>query len=155
MKLFPPAIEIGDHDGFIKENDIFGRSMVGKGLTNIICRVTDPLVIAIDNEWGTGKTTFLKMWAGELRKLGIPVVYFDAFQHDYVEDAFTAIASEIISLAAEKQKQDDPAAKSFLKSSVKTAKILLRSGLKLGVKRPAGISSYSGAKGQTHCRTLD
>jgi predicted KAP-like P-loop ATPase len=90
MRLFPPPLEIGDEEGFTKEKDIFGRSGIGRGLTNIISRVTDPLVIAVDNEWGTGKTTFLKMWAGELRKLGVPVIYFDAFQHDYVEDAFTA-----------------------------------------------------------------
>ena len=67
MRLFPPTLEIGEKEGFTKEKDIFGRSTTGKGLTNIVCQVTDPLVIAIDNEWGTGKTTFLKMWAGELR----------------------------------------------------------------------------------------
>lgn len=134
MLLFPPRLEIGDQEGFSKEKDIFNRSTTGKGLTNLVCKVSEPLVIAVDNEWGTGKTTFLKMWAGELRKLGIPVIYFDAFQHDYVEDAFTAIASEIISLASEKQKQNEPAAEQFLKTSMSAAKVLLRTGLKLGVK---------------------
>ena len=134
MRLFPPPLEIGAEEGFTKEKDIFGRSSIGRGLTNVVCRVTDPLVIAVDNEWGTGKTTFLKMWAGELRKLEIPVIYFDAFQHDYVEDAFTAIAAEIISLALQKQKESEPATQKLIKSSVSTAKILLRSSLKLGVK---------------------
>jgi hypothetical protein len=134
MRLIPPTLEIGEEEGFTKEKDIFDRSTVGRGLTNIVCQVTDPLVIAIDSEWGTGKTTFLKMWAGELRKQEIPVIFFDAFQHDYVEDAFTAIAGEIISLATQKQKQNEPAAEKFVKSSVGAAKILLRSGLKIGVK---------------------
>ena len=110
-------------EGFTSEKDIFDRCASGKGLTNIVCQVTDPLVIAIDNEWGTGKTTFLKMWAGELRKQEIPVIFFDAFPHDYVEDAFTAIAGEIVSLAADKQKQDEPTARKFIKSSVGAAKI--------------------------------
>jgi predicted KAP-like P-loop ATPase len=134
MRLFPPLLEIGDEEGFTKEKDIFERRSAGKGLTNVVCRVSDPLVIAIDSEWGTGKTTFLKMWAGELRKQQIPVVFFDAFQHDYAEDAFTAIAGELISLASDKKKQNDPAAKKFIKSSTGAAKILLRSGLKIGVK---------------------
>jgi KAP-like P-loop domain-containing protein len=134
MLLFPPALEIGEQEGFTKEKDIFGRSIIGSGLTNIVSRVTDPLVIAIDNEWGTGKTAFLKMWAGELRKQEIPVIFFDAFQHDYVEDAFTAIAGEIVSLAADQRKQNDPVTRMFVKSSVNAARVLLRSGLKIGVK---------------------
>jgi tetratricopeptide (TPR) repeat protein len=134
MLLFPPTLEIGEEEGFSKEKDIFGRSVTASGLTNIVCRVTESLVIAIDNEWGTGKTTFLKMWAGELRKQEIPVIFFDSFQHDYAEDAFTAIAGEIVSLAADKRKQNDPVAKKFVNSSVNAAKVLLRSGLKIGIK---------------------
>src|SRR5262245_21374497 len=104
MHLFLPPLKIGDTEGFTKENDTFGREHLGKGLTNLVTSVADPLVIAVDGQWGSGKTTFLKMWAGELRKAGFGVVYFDAFENDYAEDAFTAIASELISLAQEKRK---------------------------------------------------
>lgn len=159
MRLFPPPLEIGELEGFTKEKDIFGRSGIGKGLTNIVSQVDDPLVIAVDNEWGTGKTAFLKMWAGELRKSRIPVVYIDAFQNDYVEDAFTAIAGQIITLATERQKQDQPAAKRFLESSKGTAKILLRSGLKIGVKLgTAGIldaADFSGASAEISKEATD
>ena len=134
MRLFPPPLDVGDREGFSKEKDIFGRAGIGRGLTNIVVTADDPLVIAVDSEWGTGKTTFLKMWAGELRERDIPVIYFDAFEHDYVEDAFTAIAGEITTLATEKQKESDPATKKFLEKSMGAAKILLRSGIKLGVK---------------------
>lgn len=134
MRLFPPSLEIGEEEGFSKEKDIFGRGLIGKGLLNVVCRVSDPLVIAIDSEWGTGKTTFLKMWAGELRKQKIPVIFFDAFEHDYVDDAFTAIAGEIISLAKEQRKLKDDVAKRFVASSLSAAKILLRSSAKIGVK---------------------
>jgi len=134
MRLFPPPLDVGDREGFSKEKDIFGRAGIGRGLTNIVVTADDPLVIAVDSEWGTGKTTFLKMWAGELRERDVPVIYFDAFEHDYVEDAFTAIAGEITTLATEKQKESDPATKKFLEKSMGAAKILLRSGIKLGVK---------------------
>lgn len=83
---------------------------------------------------GSGKTTFLKMWAGELRKSGFPVIYFEAFENDYAEDAFTALASSVIALADERRKADTPEARRFLHKAVSTGKILLRSGLKVGVK---------------------
>ena len=64
----------------------------------------------------------------------MPVVYFDAYQNDYAEDAFTALASELIALAEEQRKANSPRAKIFLQKAVGAGKVLLRSGLKLGVK---------------------
>jgi predicted KAP-like P-loop ATPase len=134
MRLFPPPLEISDTEGFTPEKDIFGRAHLGAGLTNLVSTVSDPTVIAVDGQWGSGKTTFLKMWAGELRKAGHPVVYFDAFESDYVDDAFLAIAGEIIALANEKEKANTPKGKRLVKSAVGAGKVLLRSSLKLGVK---------------------
>src|SRR5690242_6307744 len=99
MRLFLPEIEIGETEGFTPEKDIFGRAVLGQRLINLIANVSDPLVVAVDAEWGSGKTVFLRMWAGELRKKSYPVIYFDAFQNDYSNDAFGAIAGEIVGLA--------------------------------------------------------
>ncbi len=134
MRLFPPPLDIGETEGFTPEKDIFGRKSIGQGLTNLISTVSDPLVIAVDGQWGSGKTTFLKMWAGELRKAGFAVVYLDAFENDYTEDAFTALSSEIIALAQAKHKENTPAATTFVRKAVGAGKVLLRSGLGLGVK---------------------
>src|SRR5680860_400297 len=134
MRLFPPPLEIGDEEGFTPEKDIFGRVVLGEGLTNLVSSVSDPTVIAVDGQWGSGKTTFLKMWAGELRKAGFPVVYFDAFENDHVEDAFLAIASEIIALAEREKKAKTTVGKRLIKNAVGASKVLLRSSLKLGVK---------------------
>ncbi|MEX1060703.1 MAG: P-loop NTPase fold protein [Methyloceanibacter sp.] len=132
--MFPPPVEIGETEGFTPEKDIFGRAHLGAGLTNLVSSVSDPTVIAVDGQWGSGKTTFLKMWVGELRKAGLPVVYFDAFENDYVGDAFVAIASEIIALAEERKKANTAKGKRLIKSAVGASKVLLRSSLKLGVK---------------------
>lgn len=132
MRLFPPPIEIADHEGFTKEKDIFGREHLGRGLTNIVHSISDPLVIALDGQWGTGKTVFLKMWAGSLRNEGFPVIYFDAFANDYIDDAFTALAAEIVALANEMDRA--PATKQFVKKAVGASKVLLRGGIKVGVK---------------------
>lgn len=134
MRIFPAPLDIGDKEGFSPEKDIFGRKGIGEGLTNVVSRVEDPLVIALDSEWGNGKTTFLKMWAGSLRSEGFPVVFFDAYEHDYADDAFTALAAEIVALAKDKKKDKEPASKKFVEKSLGAAKIILRSGVKLGVK---------------------
>lgn len=74
------------------------------------------------------------MWAGLLRSRGFPVVYFDAFENDYTDDAFTTIASQIIEVVERNKKSNTPAGKRFVKSATATGKVLLRSGLRLGVK---------------------
>jgi len=133
MKIFPPAIDIEDDEGF-SQKDIFGRASLGEGLTHFVGTVSDPLVIALDAQWGSGKTTFLKMWAGELRKTGFPVVYFDAFEHDYFDDAFLAIAGEVIALAEAKRKDDTPEGQKFFSKAKGVAKVLAGSGLRLAVR---------------------
>jgi hypothetical protein len=134
MHLFPPTIDIGDTEGFSPAKDIFGRATLGKGLTNLVGSVSDPLVIAVDGQWGSGKTTFLKMWAGELRKEGFPVIYFDAFVHDYVDDAFSAIAGEIIGVVKEQKKLKTPTGKRFAEGALKVSKVIARAGVKIGAK---------------------
>jgi predicted KAP-like P-loop ATPase len=144
MRLFPPPLEIGDEEGFTPEKDIFGRAQRGVGLTNLVSLVSDPTVTAVDGQWGSGKTTFLKMWAGELRKAGFPVVYFDAFENDHVDDAFLAIAGEVIALAQKRKKANSSKGKALVKSAVGAGKVLLRSSLKLGVKA-ATLGAIAGA----------
>jgi KAP family P-loop domain len=143
MRIFPPPLQIGDTDGFTEGVDIFNRVQLGRGLTNLVSNVSDPIVLAVDGQWGSGKTTFLKMWIGELRKGNFPVIYFDAFQNDYSEDAFTALASQIVALANSKQR-DAAKTKVFLEKAVGAGKVLLRSSLKLGIKA-ATLGALNGA----------
>jgi predicted KAP-like P-loop ATPase len=96
MRLFPKELEIAPGEGFTTEKDIFGRAGFGQQLTSIVSRVDAPLVILLDAPWGEGKTTFIKMWAGELKKRNIPSIYFDAFATDYQDNAFIALSSHII-----------------------------------------------------------
>jgi predicted KAP-like P-loop ATPase len=138
MRIFPPPLEIGEYEGFTPEKDIFGRQALGTGMTNLLSTVTDPMVLALDAQWGSGKTTFLRMWAGQLRNAGFPVVYFDAFESDYIDDAFAAIAGQIIELAQEKRKEGEPAAKHFVDKAFGAGRVILRSGLKVAVKVGSG-----------------
>ena len=134
MKIFPPELEIGPTEGFDPQKDIFGRKELGEGLTNLFTNVEQPLVIALDGQWGSGKTTFLKMLAGHLRNAGFPVVEFDAFANDYIDDAFAAIAGEIISLTDEIKAQEKTKVDDFKEKAITAGKVIMRAFLKIGTK---------------------
>jgi len=134
MRFLPVTIEIGDDEGFASEKDIFGRRDFANGLTTLVQKSEDPLVLLLDSPWGTGKSTFIKMWIGELKKRKFPVIYFDAFENDHVESAFVAIAAEVIRLAEEKRKTKTGAYKKFLKRAGRVGGVMLRTGARVGVK---------------------
>lgn len=134
MRVFPKPLEIGDEEGFNPEKDIFSRAALGAGMTNLVSNVEDPLVIALDGAWGSGKSTFLKMWAGELRKAGHPVIYFDAFENDYVDDAFAALARELLELVEERTPIAEKAAKTFKDKAIDLGGLLIRGSAKIGIR---------------------
>jgi predicted KAP-like P-loop ATPase len=134
MRIFPPDLEIGDHEGFDPKKDIFQRAEFGKGIANLLGTSNDPLIAVLDAPWGMGKTTFIKMLAGHLRKNGFPVIYFDAFKNDHVDNGFLTIAGEIIHLSKELKKDKSSKHKIFVKKAARAGGILLRMGAKVGAK---------------------
>lgn len=130
-KIFPeePKFVVGQvgFEGF----DILGRKALGQRLTELVDRIDQPMVIALDGGWGTGKSFFLRLWVGA-HKIELngkaSIIYFDAFEHDYLDDPLINLVSAMI-----KKADDAPWAKSALKmikvSAVKLAKPALRIGL--------------------------
>lgn len=147
MHFFPPPLKIDENEGFDKAKDIFGREKIGVGLTNLLNATPDPVVLAVNGQWGSGKSTFLKMWTGAMRNAGFPVIYFDAFEHDYIGDSFSAIAGEIIELT-ESKKLKPKARKKIKDATVAAGKVLLRAGLIVGAKAAtAGLMSANDVGG--------
>lgn len=99
MPLYDFSLDIGPNEGFTPEKDIFGHKAFGERLTNLLANTNFPITLAIDAQWGEGKTTFLKMWAGHLRNEGFPVIEFDSFVNDYYDDPFIPLAGELVALA--------------------------------------------------------
>lgn len=52
-------------------------------------------VLAIDGEWGAGKTTFVKMWRQYLTNNGYKTLYFNAWETDFIEDPLIALMGEL------------------------------------------------------------
>lgn len=93
IKLYEVGFETDPDD-----KDILERAAFGKSLSAFLERVQDPLVVAVDGKWGTGKSYFLKKWVGAhtLENDGqATTVYFDAFAHDYFDDPLADLISTI------------------------------------------------------------
>lgn len=53
------------------------------------------LTIALDADWGTGKSFFVKRWVTDLSQAGHPVIYFDAWENDIGDEAVIALMAAI------------------------------------------------------------
>jgi Cdc6-like AAA superfamily ATPase len=77
------------------DNELLGREEEIKNLTNIIQNVEDPLVLAINAPWGTGKTTFIKLWRAYLEQQDQKTLYFNAWETDFAEDPLIVLVSKL------------------------------------------------------------
>ncbi len=93
IRVQPKELEIPTDDPF--KNDLLARKESIEILTDIIGSIEGPCVLAVDSGWGTGKTTFLKMWVQHLRNEGFHVVDFNAWETDFTESPFVALSAEI------------------------------------------------------------
>ena len=76
-------------------NDLLDRKHLANTLTNLVAKLESPYVVAIDAAWGAGKTTFIKIWAQELRNENYLVVQFNAWESDFTGNAMLALSSEL------------------------------------------------------------
>src|SRR5713101_6523861 len=79
--------------------DLFNRKKLAERLTGYIDRLRDGCVIAIDADWGEGKTWFGRNWHALLVSQKYHTVYLDAFENDFVDDPFLIVASEMVAIA--------------------------------------------------------
>lgn len=135
MKLVipEPSIELYK-DGF-EGHDLLGRKETGKRLSELVEKIEDPLVVALDGPWGSGKSFFLKCWVGEHLKEEYDhvaqTVYFDAFQHDYMDDPLIALTG-VISERFENDKTKNKIWEGARQAASKLWRPALRIGLALG-----------------------
>ena len=132
MHFLPPEHEVDLYKEGFGEDDLLERASFGKSLSNFVEKVEDPLVIAIDGEWGQGKSFFLKRWVGAhtLQNNGkATMVYFDAFAHDYLDDPLIALVGVVTDRLTELSKEDESVSekvqgtwKSVQRAAIKLAK---------------------------------
>lgn len=98
MRLTIPESKIKLYKDGFTGHDKLSRESTGDKLSELVERIDDPLVIALDGAWGSGKSFFLKCWVGEHLKREentTQTVYFDAFKYDYLDDPLVALTGAI------------------------------------------------------------
>ena len=93
IRIQPREIDVNADDPF--KNDLLDRKELVEVLTHLVGNIEGPCVLAVDAAWGTGKTTFLRIWAQHLRNQGFPIVEFNAWETDFSGDPFVALSTEL------------------------------------------------------------
>lgn len=87
-----------------------GRQKYAEILTQIVGSYEQGCVLAINGEWGSGKTTFMNMWKQLLKNKGFSALYFNVWEHDFVSDPLIGLVAELKSQLGS-QECDDTVAK--------------------------------------------
>lgn len=72
LRVQPADIEILSDNPFA--NDLLEREEAIGALTTLLGNIDGPCVIAVDERWGMGKTTFLRLWSQYLEDNCFPVL---------------------------------------------------------------------------------
>lgn len=123
MSFRPPDFIIDPDDPF-KHDRLNRRARV----ESLCLRVLDdpgPLVVAVNGEFGSGKSVFLRMCAAHLRQGEVAVYEFDAWQESHTNNPVIDLVSAL--------KKREPAFKQLLKIAVDIASAMS------AVVEPAGV----------------
>ena len=91
IKQHEPEIEIDD----IWKDDKLDVKKFAERLTSLLQGQAEPLTIALNGAWGSGKTFLLKRWREDLKKQGFTAVYFNAWEDDHLDDPLVAIIGQL------------------------------------------------------------
>jgi hypothetical protein len=127
-------IEIPENDPF--KFDLLSRKHSVEVLTQFVELSQPPYVMALDSPWGTGKTTFLKMWLQSLSNRGFTTLYFNAWENDFSDDPLIPIMVQFDSYVEDSQTSGRVTnkAKKYLKEAKKCGARLAKTAIPTVVK---------------------
>lgn len=118
-------IEINDESIF--RNDKLDREDAIKDLSSLIETTTNSFVLSINADWGSGKTTFVKLWQRYLKKeKEINSIYFSAWEDDFSKEPLISILGEIKKYIDDNFSNASEQSKSFEKVKTFGGKVLKR-----------------------------
>lgn len=130
-RLTIPEADITLYEDGFEGHDQLGRKSTADALSDLVDRIEDPMVIALDGGWGSGKSFFLKCWVGEhLQRKGntTQTVYFDAFANDFMDEPLVSLLACLL----ERFEELGPEEKSKLDKAKAVAWKLGPSALRIG-----------------------
>ena len=119
-------IEIDEN--YIFKNDKLKREETIKDLSLLLEHTTESLVLSLNAPWGSGKTTFVKLWKTYLKKeKNINSIYFSAWEDDFSKEPLVSIIGEIKKYLDENFETNSKIKDKFEKIKDLTGKVLKRS----------------------------
>ena len=76
-------------------HDWLGFEEFGAGLSRLTQYGSASGVVLVDGRWGSGKTTFVQMWASSMRNEGRTVLELNAWTGDYADSPFDDIVKQL------------------------------------------------------------
>ena len=104
MKCKLQRIAIPDTHPFL--NCKLDREKYASVLKTIVLTYREGCVLAVNGKWGTGKTTFVEMWAKYLELDNIHTLYFNAWENDFISDPIVGLLGELKKISSQKQTED-------------------------------------------------
>lgn len=144
MRITPSVKKFSN--GFSDSDDIFGRKKLHDIIMRVVKNAPDKsLVLALDDKWGNGKTSFVKMMESEITSNhadDFHVIYFDAFKSDYQSDPFVALTANIYSLTHKEEGKLKSLSQELLKVGKKLGASFAINGAKFAINTiSAGVLS--------------
>ena len=120
--------------------DALNREGLCKEWSKFIEKSTTPYTLAIDAQWGDGKTTLLNMLKAHMTKQGFVCVSYDAWECDFYGDALPTLIGEIQRQIKEIKAYQEPVKEQLEKRARKLLKLAVSSEVIL----PAIVKVISG-----------
>ncbi|NCD13290.1 MAG: hypothetical protein EOL93_12140 [Epsilonproteobacteria bacterium] len=154
-------IEINMSDD-IFQNDKLERKNAIKDLSALLASTNQSFVLALNADWGDGKTTFVKLWQAYLQKeKGMRSIYFSAWEDDFSKEPLISILGEIKKYINDNFSEKSDVAQSFEKVKSFSGKVLKRGvpafvkGMMGGVLDvPKGVEEAIGAITESTAKEL-
>lgn len=116
---------INEEDIF--ESDKLDRKDAIENLSHLIVSTKEAFTLSINADWGTGKTTFVKLWQTHLKKEHqVNSVYFSAWEDDFSKEPLISILGEINRYIEDNFESKSDTAQTFEKVKEFGGKILKR-----------------------------
>lgn len=121
-------------DEMVLSNDLLGRASEMRYLTKYLVSISEEdvkdhsFVLNINSSWGFGKSFLLKGWQDNLKSLGYPSAYFDAWKTDFSNEPLLSFVSEI---SRQLQEHVDDSRNEFSKKldSIKTNAVKIKKNM--------------------------
>ncbi len=88
-----PELKVNEQDPW--SDDQLNRKECADKLTRILANESTALTIALNGEWGSGKTFMLKCWQQQLKNEGYTAIYFNAWEDDFLDSQLVAIIGQL------------------------------------------------------------